>query len=57
MVAVVVVDGAKDAVTAVSDSPSGLFGGFRDSGSPFRKQGSEALRFYTRAKTVAVRAG
>jgi aldehyde dehydrogenase (NAD+) len=33
------------------------FGGFRDSGSPFKEQGLEALRFYTRAKTCAVRAG
>ncbi|GAA3392453.1 aldehyde dehydrogenase family protein [Cryptosporangium minutisporangium] len=31
------------------------FGGFGDSGSPFKEQGAEALRFYTRAKTVAVR--
>ena len=31
------------------------FGGFADSGSPFKEQGLEALRFYTRVKTVAVR--
>ena len=31
------------------------FGGFRDSGSPFKEQGIEALNFYTRAKTFAVR--
>ncbi len=31
------------------------FGGFRESGSPFKEQGLEALRFYTRTKTVAVR--
>jgi acyl-CoA reductase-like NAD-dependent aldehyde dehydrogenase len=31
------------------------FGGFLDSGSPFKEQGLEALRFYTRVKTVAVR--
>ena len=30
------------------------FGGFRDSGSPFKEQGSEALRFYTRVKTFAI---
>ncbi|MFJ7213058.1 aldehyde dehydrogenase family protein [Amycolatopsis sp. NPDC098790] len=30
------------------------FGGFGDSGSPFKEQGAEALRFYTRVKTVAV---
>ncbi|WP_435220805.1 aldehyde dehydrogenase family protein [Streptomyces sp. Tue6028] len=33
------------------------FGGFRDSGSPFKEQGEEALRFYTRVKTVAVHFG
>ncbi|CAL9620312.1 Aldehyde dehydrogenase, thermostable [Nocardiopsis dassonvillei] len=33
------------------------FGGFRDSGSAFKEQGAEALRFYTRLKTVAVNAG
>ncbi|MHB8692083.1 MAG: aldehyde dehydrogenase family protein [Solirubrobacteraceae bacterium] len=31
------------------------FGGFRDSGSAFKEQGVEALRFYTRVKTCAVR--
>ena len=31
------------------------FGGFRDSGSPFKEQGLDALQFYTRTKTVAVR--
>ncbi|MFJ8504165.1 aldehyde dehydrogenase family protein [Streptomyces avermitilis] len=33
------------------------FGGFRDSGSPFKEQGTEALRFYTRVKTVAFHFG
>ncbi|MGP4025977.1 aldehyde dehydrogenase family protein [Actinomadura sp. 3N407] len=33
------------------------FGGFRDSGSPFKEQGSEALRFYTRVKTYAINFG
>jgi aldehyde dehydrogenase (NAD+) len=33
------------------------FGGFRDSGSAFKEQGEEALRFYTRVKTVAVHFG
>lgn len=33
------------------------FGGFRDSGSAFKEQGGEALRFYTRVKTVAVHFG
>jgi len=31
------------------------FGGFRESGSPFKEQGSPGLRFYTRIKTSAVR--
>ncbi|MFE7547157.1 aldehyde dehydrogenase family protein [Streptomyces gardneri] len=33
------------------------FGGFRDSGSPFKEQGTEALRFSTRVKTVAIHFG
>lgn len=31
------------------------FGGFKESGSAFKEQGFEALHFYTRVKTVAVR--
>ncbi|GAA1704611.1 aldehyde dehydrogenase family protein [Microbacterium sediminicola] len=31
------------------------FGGFKESGSAFKEQGSVALEFYTRVKTVAVR--
>jgi alpha-ketoglutaric semialdehyde dehydrogenase len=31
------------------------FGGFRESGSAFKEQGSPGLRFYTRVKTAAVR--
>jgi acyl-CoA reductase-like NAD-dependent aldehyde dehydrogenase len=31
------------------------FGGFRDSGSSFKEQGTPGLRFYTRLKTAAVR--
>jgi acyl-CoA reductase-like NAD-dependent aldehyde dehydrogenase len=31
------------------------FGGFRDSGSPFKEQGLEALQFYSRVKTYAVK--
>jgi aldehyde dehydrogenase (NAD+) len=31
------------------------FGGFRESGSPFKEQGVEALHFYSRAKTYAVK--
>ena len=30
------------------------FGGFKDSGSPFKEQGHEALQFYTRVRTVAM---
>lgn len=30
------------------------FGGFKDSGSPFKEQGREALQFYTRVRTVAM---
>ncbi|GAA0469689.1 aldehyde dehydrogenase [Paractinoplanes deccanensis] len=33
------------------------FGGFRSSGSAFKEQGAEALRFYTRVKTVAITFG
>ena len=31
------------------------FGGFHESGSPFKEQGAPGLRFYTRIKTTAVR--
>lgn len=31
------------------------FGGFKESGSPFKEQGTDALRFYSRVKTAAVR--
>ena len=31
------------------------FRGFRDSGSPFKKQGAPGLGFYARLKTVSVR--
>lgn len=33
------------------------FGGFRDSGSAFKEQGVDALRFYTKTKTVAISYG
>jgi aldehyde dehydrogenase (NAD+) len=33
------------------------FGGFRASGSPFKEQGTPALSFYTRIKTVAIHFG
>ncbi len=31
------------------------FGGFKESGSPFKEQGTEGLRFYTRTKMAAIR--
>jgi len=31
------------------------FGGFKDSGSGYKEQGTEVLNFYTRVKTVAIR--
>lgn len=31
------------------------FGGFKDSGSAFKEQGTEAFTFYTRVKTIAMR--
>lgn len=31
------------------------FGGFKDSGSPFKEHGAEGLQFYTRVKSVAMR--
>lgn len=31
------------------------FGGFKDSGSPFKEHGMEGLQFYTRVKSVAMR--
>lgn len=31
------------------------FGGFKDSGSPFKEQGIEGLRFYTRTKMAAIK--
>jgi acyl-CoA reductase-like NAD-dependent aldehyde dehydrogenase len=30
------------------------FGGFRDSGSAFKEQDSEAIRFFTKLKTVSI---
>lgn len=32
------------------------FGGFKGSGSGYKEQGTEVLNFYTRVKTVAIRA-
>lgn len=55
-------DDAECGQIAVNTTTSGWdvhhpFGGFRDSGSPFKEQGVEGLRFYTRVKTVAVNFG
>ncbi|MEV6170921.1 aldehyde dehydrogenase family protein [Streptomyces sp. NPDC051954] len=55
-------DEAECGQIAVNTTTSGWdvhhpFGGFRDSGSPFKEQGEEALRFYTRVKTVAIHFG
>ncbi|GAA3442677.1 aldehyde dehydrogenase family protein [Planomonospora venezuelensis] len=56
------IDEADCGQVAVNTTTSGWdvhhpFGGFRDSGSPFKEQGFEALRFYTRVKTVAIHFG
>jgi len=54
------VDRAETGQVAVNLPTSGWdvhhpFGGFRESGSPFKEQGTPGLRFYTRIKTAAVR--
>ena len=54
------IDRAETGQVAVNLPTSGWdvhhpFGGFRDSGSPFKEQGVAGLRFYTRIKTAAVR--
>ncbi|WP_106397052.1 aldehyde dehydrogenase family protein [Actinocorallia populi] len=56
------IDAVEAGQVAVNTTTSGWdvhhpFGGFRDSGSPFKEQGSEALRFYTRVKTFAIHHG
>jgi aldehyde dehydrogenase (NAD+) len=56
------VEGADTGQVAVNLPTSGWdvhhpFGGFRESGSPFKEQGAESLHFYTRVKTYAVRYG
>lgn len=56
------IDEAECGQIAVNTTTSGWdvhhpFGGFRESGSPFKEQGDEALRFYTRVKTVALHFG
>jgi acyl-CoA reductase-like NAD-dependent aldehyde dehydrogenase len=54
------IDRAETGQVAVNLPTSGWdvhhpFGGFRESGSPFKEQGAPGLRFYTRLKTAAVR--
>lgn len=54
------VDAVETGQVSVNQPTSGwdihqAFGGFKESGSPFKEQGQEALRFYTRVKTAAVR--
>jgi len=54
------IDRAETGQVAVNLPTSGWdvhhpFGGFRESGSPFKEQGAPGLRFYTRIKTAAVR--
>lgn len=54
------VDGVDTGQVSVNQPTSGWdvhhpFGGFKDSGSPFKEQGLEALRFYSRVKTAAIR--
>lgn len=56
------IDAADCGQIAVNTTTSGWdvhhpFGGFRDSGSSFKEQGSEALRFYTRVKTFTIHFG
>ncbi|MEV6350138.1 aldehyde dehydrogenase family protein [Actinoplanes sp. NPDC051851] len=56
------VDAADCGQIAVNTTTSGWdvhqpFGGFRDSGSAFKEQGAEALRFYTKVKTFAIHFG
>jgi acyl-CoA reductase-like NAD-dependent aldehyde dehydrogenase len=54
------IDGVDTGQVSVNQPTSGWdihqpFGGFKDSGSPFKEQGLDALRFYTRVKTAAIR--
>jgi alpha-ketoglutaric semialdehyde dehydrogenase len=54
------IDRAETGQVAVNLPTSGWdvhhpFGGFRESGSPFKEQGAAGLRFYARIKTAAVR--
>lgn len=54
------IDGVETGQVSVNQPTSGWdvhqpFGGFKESGSAFKEQGLEALHFYTRVKTVAIR--
>ncbi|WP_251453897.1 aldehyde dehydrogenase family protein [Microbacterium sp. Marseille-Q6648] len=54
------IDGVDTGQVSVNQPTSGWdihqpFGGFKQSGSAFKEQGLEALHFYTRVKTAAVR--
>lgn len=54
------IDGVDSGQVSVNQPTSGWdvhepFGGFKESGSPFKEQGLEGLRFYTRVKTSAIR--
>lgn len=54
------IDGVDTGQVSVNQPTTGWdihqpFGGFKESGSPFKEQGLEALRFYTRVKTAAIR--
>ncbi|MCU1480696.1 MAG: putative NAD+-dependent betaine aldehyde dehydrogenase [Subtercola sp.] len=54
------IDGVDTGQVSVNQPTSGWdvhqpFGGFKDSGSAFKEQGLEALHFYTRVKTAAIR--
>jgi acyl-CoA reductase-like NAD-dependent aldehyde dehydrogenase len=56
------IDGAEVGQVAVNLPTSGWdvhqpFGGWKDSGSPFKEHGRHGLRFYTRVKTVALGLG
>jgi acyl-CoA reductase-like NAD-dependent aldehyde dehydrogenase len=54
------IDGVDTGQVSVNQPTSGWdihqpFGGFKDSGSPFKEQGLDAVRFYSRVKTAAIR--
>ena len=54
------IDAVDTSLVGVNQPTSGWnvhhpFGGFKVSGSPFKEQGLNVLRFYTRVKTAAIR--